>query len=404
MAPTIPSLLTAPDNMHVLMISDVYFPRINGVSTSIATFRECLRALGVRVSLVVPDYPSPAGARDDPTEGALQRVPSRRVPFDPEDRLMSPDRSRAAIAAIHATQPIDLIHVHTPFVAHGVGLSGARRQGIPVVATYHTLFEEYFHHYLPLAPRCLTRAIARHYSRRQCNELDAVVVPSGAMRDRLNAYGVRVPTHVIPTGIPLDRFTTGNREGFRKHIGAVPQQPVALFVGRVAHEKNIGFLIDALQAARTQRPDTLLVIAGEGPALADLKALAKQRGLEAAVRFVGYLERNTALPACYAAADAFVFASRTETQGLVLLEALAMGLPVVALSAMGTSDLLERSRGAIVPPDDPIAFGHALATLFADRERLRRLGEEAREYAREWSDMAMAVRMRSLYRSLVDRY
>lgn len=390
--------------MHVLMISDVYFPRINGVSTSIATFRDCLRTLGVTISLVVPDYPSPTGARHGATEEVLQRVPSRRIPFDPEDRLMSPGMSRAAIAAIHATQPIDLIHVHTPFVAHGAGLSAARRQGTPVVATYHTLFEEYFHHYLPLAPRCLTRAIARHYSRRQCNELDAVVVPSRAMRDRLFAYGVRVPTHVVPTGIPLDRFTRGNRDGFRKHIGAAPEQPVALFVGRVAHEKNIGFLIDALQATRTQRPDTLLVIAGEGPALADLKAMAQQRGLEEAVRFVGYLERNTALPACYAAADAFVFASRTETQGLVLLEALAMGLPVVALSAMGTSDLLERGRGAIVPPDDPIAFGHALAALFADPEHRQRLAEEAREYAREWSDMAMAVRLRSLYRGLVDRY
>lgn len=394
--------------MHVLMISDVYFPRINGVSTSIETFRTCLGMLGVNTTLVAPEYPPlQAGTPERRARKAdvppLHAIPSRRIPFDPEDRLMSVARSRQAIVDIHARQPVDLIHVHTPFAAHHTGLASARRHGIPIIASYHTLFEEYLHHYLPLLPRRLTAAIARHCSRMQCNALDAVIVPSSAMRDRLGDYGVTVPTHVIPTGIPLARFAAGDRAGFRQRLGAAEGQPVALYVGRVAHEKNIGFLLDALLAARTRRPDLLLAVVGEGPALSDLEAQTRRLGLTGAVRFIGYLDRERELPACYAAADLFVFASRTETQGLVLLEAMAMGLPVVALAAMGTRDLLGRRRGSIAPADDPVAFGHTVGELAADPARLAALGAAAREHAQEWGDMAMAVRLRSVYRHLLDR-
>ena len=392
--------------MHILMLSDVFFPRINGVSTSIATFGASLQTLGLSISLIAPRYPQASDQPAHQTHDGLapHRIASRRVPFDPEDRLMSMRQTRQAVLDVHAAQPVDLIHVHTPFVAQMAGVAAARKLQVPVVATYHTLFEEYFHHYLPLAPRWLTRSFARTLSRLQCNQLDAVIVPSRAMRDRLQDYGVRVPAHVVPTGIPLDRFTAQDRADFRARHGIPSGQPVALFVGRVAHEKNIGFLIEALETALPRCPELLLLIAGEGPARPALEAMVRSRGLDASVRFVGYLERQAELPACYAAADAFVFASRTETQGLVLIEAMAMGLPVVALSVMGTRDLLDVGRGCVVPDDDPTDFGNRLAALMADPARRSRLAAQAREVAQEWSDMAMAVRLRSLYRNLRDRY
>jgi glycosyltransferase involved in cell wall biosynthesis len=294
----------------------------------------------------------------------------------------------------------DLIHIQTPFLAHYAGIKAARRWQKPVLATYHTLFEEYLHLYAPFLPAEWLKGMARRFSRSQCNDLDAVVVPSTAMRERLVAYGVTAPMQVLPTGIPLDRFNVGDRARFRERYGIAAERPAALFVGRVAHEKNIGYLLDALALAQRQRPDLMLLITGEGPASDSLKRQAQDLGLGDSVRFLGYLDRQHDLPDCYAAADLFVFASRTETQGLVLLEAMAMGLPVVGLAVMGTRDILGPGRGCLVPQDDVAAFAQSMLALTEDEALRCRLGEEARAYAREWSDDSLAQRLLALYREM----
>ena len=378
--------------MRILMVSDVHFPRVNGVSTSIETFRRTLAGHGVEVRLVVPRY------GDEAAEAGVVRVAGRPVPGDPEDRLVGWRAMHREVLA--AARDCDLIHVQTPFVAHYAGLKAARKLGLPVLATYHTLFEEYLQHYAAFLPAGWLRGQARAFSRRQCNALDTVVVPSKAMRARLESYGVTTPLHVLPTGIPTTRFARGDGPAFRARHGIPPGQPVALFVGRVAHEKNIGFLLEALVHTRRQCPDALLVVAGEGPASADLQARAGQLGLAGGVRFIGYLDRRDALPDCYAAADVFAFASRTETQGLVLLEAMAAGLPVVALSEMGTADILDGGRGSIVPPACPQVFGETLAHILNHPSAWQHLGDDAAQYAREWSDVAMAGRMAELYRRM----
>ncbi|MBP5988263.1 MAG: glycosyltransferase [Azonexus sp.] len=378
--------------MRVLMVSDVYFPRVNGVSTSIETFRRTLAAQGVDVRLVVPRY------GDEAEEEGIVRVAGRPVPGDPEDRLVGWRAMHRAV--LDAARDCDLIHIQTPFIAHYAGLNAARTLGLPVVATYHTLFEEYLQHYAPFIPAGWLRGQARGFSRRQCNALDAVVVPSTAMRQRLESYGVSSPLHVLPTGIPMAQFAAGDGIAFRRNFGIAEDRPMALFVGRVAHEKNIGFLLEALVHARHLQPDILLVVAGEGPAMADLKAQTAALGLSDAVQFIGYLDRKQALPDCYAAADVFVFASRTETQGLVLLEAMAAGLPVIALSEMGTTDILAPGRGAFSPPADSPAFGETLGHFLNHPHAWRHLQHEAPIYAREWSDVAMAERLARLYGDL----
>ena len=162
--------------LRVLMISDVFFPRINGVSTSIETFRRDLGAEGIDVQLVAPDYGDIPTGDDD----GLRRVPARRVILDPEDRLMRWPRLVRTVDQV-LSAGVDLIHVQTPFAAHYAGVRAARQHGLPVLATYHTHFEEYFHCYLPYAPRPALRAVARALARSQCNALDTVVVPSRAM-------------------------------------------------------------------------------------------------------------------------------------------------------------------------------------------------------------------------------
>ena len=380
-------------SLRALMVSDVYFPRVNGVSTSIETFRRVLAPAGVEVRLVVPRY------GDEADQAGIVRIGARRVPRDPEDRLLPWRPTRDA--ALAEAAECDLVHIQTPFVAHYAGLQAARRLGRPVLATYHTFFEEYLYHYAPFLPPAWLKGLARRFSRTQCNALDAVVVPSTAMRDRLAEYGVTVPMHVLPTGIPLDRFAAGDRARFRAGRGIAQDRPVALFVGRVAHEKNIGFLIEAVARARRRIPDLLLLITGEGPAEPALRRQAAALGLAEGVRFLGYLDRRRELPDAYAAADVFAFASRTETQGLVLLEAMAMGLPVVALAAMGTRDILAPGRGGIAAPDEVEGFAEALAGLIEDGDRRARLAAEARDYAREWADDCMGARLAGLYGTLV---
>lgn len=380
--------------MRILMISDVYFPRVNGVSTSIQTFRKALDALGHRVDLIAPAYQPTC-----PEESGIHRIPSRYLPLDPEDRMM---RARA----IRALRPrlrecgYDLIHVQTPFVAHYLGIEIADALGVPRVETYHTFFEEYLFHYVPFVPKRLLRAASRRFSRAQCNQMDALIVPSSAMRDVLARYGVRVPVHVIPTGIPLGDFADGNGALFRSQWRIPRERPTLLYVGRVAFEKNIDFLLRALQRALARIPELLLVIAGEGPACASLKRQAARCGLQQHVVFVGYLDRSAELLDCYRAADAFVFASRTETQGLVLLEALALGVPVISTAVMGTRDIVGPQRGAVVPEDDEAAFADAIVALIRDPALRARLAEEGRVYAREWIAEPLARKLAAVYESV----
>ena len=380
-----------PPRMRLLLVSDVYFPRVNGVSTSIQTFRRALGELGHHTTLLAPAYPAPW--QDEPH---TLRVPSRRVPLDPEDRIMSTGAIRALLPQL-AAERFDLVHVQTPFVAHYLGLELARRLGVPCVETYHTFFEEYLFHYVRFLPRAWMRAAARRFSRTQGNSVDALVVPSSAMRDVLAGYGVRSPMVVVPTGIPLADFGGGDGARFRHGLGIAADAPLLLFVGRVAHEKNIGFLLDVLVRVRRSVPRALLVVAGEGPALASLRRRVAALGLDGAVRFTGYLDRRGALLDCYAAADAFVFASRTETQGLVLLEAMAVGVPVVSTAVMGTRDVVGPGRGALVPEDEPDAFAAAVVRLLGDPVLRARLSGEGRLYVGEWHADALARRLEAFY-------
>ncbi|NMG66363.1 glycosyltransferase [Azoarcus indigens] len=381
--------------MNILMISDVYFPRINGVSTSIETFRRALSERGVRSTLIAPAYP---GAERDDME--LLRIPSRYIPLDPEDRMMRSGAIRLRHADLQ-TRGFDAVHIHTPFVAHYAGLEIARKLNLPCLATYHTFFEEYLFHYIPILPKPWLRAFARRFSRSQCNAMDRVIVPSRAMADALTNYGVNRPLQVLPTGIPDEQFHGGDGCYFRNRYGIGKDRQLLLYVGRVAHEKNIGFLLEMVDHLRRSNPRVLLLVTGEGPALSGLQAETERRGLNTHVRFLGYLDRGSELHDCYRAADLFVFASRTETQGLVLLEAMALGTPVVALADMGARDILSGERGCRIAPPHAGRFAELINQLLADGPALQQLGEEARETALKWRAEEMAARLECIYADAV---
>ena len=381
--------------MRVLMISDVYFPRINGVSTSIQTFRRDLHELGVQTLLITPQYPH----GEQPPDPSIRRVRSRFVPRDPEDRMMRRGDIRRLLPELQA-RPWDIVHIQTPFVAHYAGLELARRLGVPAVESYHTYFEEYLHHYVPLLPRAAMRFVARHFTRSQAESVTRLIAPSRAMRDALTAYGVRTPIEVIPTGLEADRFEPGDGAHFRARCGIDAERPVLVHVGRIAHEKNIDFLLRMLETARAAIPDILLLIAGEGPALEHCRRLATELGLAANVHFAGYLDRRRELLDCYRAGNLFVFASRTETQGLVLLEAMAQGIPVVSTAHMGTIDILGPGRGCVVVEEHEHKFAAEVIRLMGDALLRKRLGRDAQAYAATWSAREQASRLLELYRDV----
>ena len=381
--------------MRVLFISDVYFPRVNGVSTSVRTFRQDLAACGVETTLVAPDY----GVDYEDTDPGVVRVSGARIPGDPEDRRMRWGALKWTLDDLRR-DAFDLVHIHTPFIAHYAGVKFARRAGIPCIATYHTFFEEYLHHYVPVMPRRVGRLLAKAFTRSQCRDVSGLIAPSDPMREVLLAYGVTTPIHVLPTGLPEDRFKPGNGARFRAEQGLPTDRPLITYVGRVAHEKNIEFLVNVFAEVRQRVPNALLVIAGEGPAREPLRLLVARMGLSNSVRFVGYLDRNTALLDCYAAADVFVFASRTETQGLVLLEAMAQGTPVVSTAELGTKFVLQPGCGALIVPERVPEFAAGVAKVLQDKRLHDELSVRGRTFAQTWSSRVLAQRLADLYRTV----
>lgn len=347
--------------------------------------------LGHRVCLIAPDYGSGYNADED-----VIRIPSRYLAVDPDDRMLKARRILALLPRLR-DESFDLIHIQTPFIAHWAGVKLARRLNIPVVETCHTHFEEYLFHYIPLMPREPMQALARWFTRRQCNHVDAVVVPSRPMHGVLGRYGVQVPVSIVPTGIDVEIMQGGSGERFRRAHGIAPDQPVLVHVGRVAHEKNIGFLLEMLAIVRQSLPDVLLVIAGEGPARSALLEHAVATGLKDSVRFVGYLTRGPDLWDCFCAGDAFVFASATETQGLVLLEAMALGVPVVSTAVLGTKDILEPGLGALVAKEDVKDSAAQVVRLLAEPGLRDRLSAGGRCYASQWSSSRKAELLLEVY-------
>lgn len=382
--------------MKILFVSDVYFPRVNGVSTSIRTFVKQMQSLGHTVHLIAPDY---AIATED--EDWIKRVPAHSIYFDPEDKLMKWSALAQMLPALHS-EGYDLIHIHTPFMAHYWGLKLASELNVPCIETYHTFFEDYLHHYLPWIPKRLARSIARTISKRQCNSVDAIVAPSAPMLSVLRDYGVNTFAEVIPTGLQQHSFDDADGKAFRLKYDIPLERPMLLFVGRVAFEKNIGFLLEMTKVLLERHPEVLLVVAGQGPAEKSLHQLADVLELHENIKFIGYLDRNTELNACYQAADVFVFSSKSETQGLVLLEAMAQGTPVVAIAELGTASILKEGQGAMIAPDDIAGFADKVHQLLLHPQDRFELGKAALRYASEnWTAKIQVERMLHFYHNLI---
>ncbi|MBV9233572.1 MAG: glycosyltransferase [Candidatus Eremiobacteraeota bacterium] len=374
------------DRLSVGFFTEVYRPVINGVVASVDALADGLRARGHHVYCFAPRVPG-----YDEADGPVFRMPSLPLPTRMPYRLTLPLVSRRNRNAI--IKRLSIVHVHSPFITGWMGLRYSRRFGMPLVYTYHTQLEAYAH-YVPFEPNATRFATAR-LTRSFANCSDAVVVPTNAMATRLRELGVTVRLEVVPSGIDVEFFGSGRRDAaLRRRLGVRDGERLLLYVGRLAKEKNVELLVASL--ARAADPSLHLVLAGEGPDRHGIEQLGQNLGLQPRLHFLGAVPRAK-LPALYASADAFVMPSTSETQGLVLAEAMAAGAYIVAADAATNREVL--GRAASVAPPTPGEFAAAFKDV--PLSPIPHVAKTARHVAAAFSLVRQTDRMLDLYRSLV---
>ncbi|MEI2719111.1 MAG: glycosyltransferase family 1 protein [Gemmatimonadales bacterium] len=386
---------------RLLVCADTYPPQVNGVSVVTALSVEGLHRRGWEVAVISPRYPDTIADvfHDVAHEASRQlsvRIPSVAMPGYPEIRVAAPCRS-AVRRAIRQFRP-DLVHSATEFMIGWTGQREATRHGLPSVSSYHTDFSRYTEAYgAPRLRPAVQRYLARFHRRSA-----RVFTPGTVARDELAALGVdRV--EVWGRGVDLAQFNPVHRDRSVVRLPGIAEDAfVFLHVGRLAAEKGVERILEAYHraAAVAGGRATHLIIAGDGPMLPSLRAAAPD-----GVTFLGNLDRQQALPTLYASADAFLFASHTETLGLVILEAMASGLPVIAAPAGGVADHLRHdANGLEYPPGGVTEMAEAMARLVADPALPQRLALGARRTAEALSWEAELDRLAASYGEVISAF
>lgn len=318
--------------MNIGLFTDTYFPQVSGVATSIKILKHELEKQGHRVYIFTTTDPH---IERDVYERNIFRFPS--VPF-----VSFTDRRIAFRGLFHAYQiakelDLDIIHTQTEFSMGWIGKFVARNLKIPCLHTYHTMYEDYLHYVAngkilkPVHVKQMTLAFCAH--------LDGVVAPSDRVIDTLTGYGVKTPIRVIPTGIVLDQYAQPSALNVRETYNIAPDAPLILSLSRLAFEKNIKEVIDGLPKVIDELPNAKMLIVGDGPARETLAQQVKDLKLDEHVIFTGEIN-NDKVAAFYQAADLFVSASESESQGLTYIESLAAGTKIVVKHSPYTDDLL----------------------------------------------------------------
>lgn len=374
--------------MRIAQFAESYRPVINGAAVAIDAISDAL-AEEHHVEVFAPRFPGHVDTK------LVHRFPSYSFPGHRDYPLAFP--FSASIGRHFSKAAFDVVHTHSPFALGQVGRRWARRHGIPLVTTYHTLYVEYAH-YAKLIPPALSRAYLRSLTLRYCNACDAIAVPTGPIRDVLLGYGVTRPIEVIPTGLKLQPPRRRDRDYLRLHWGIPADAPLVLYAGRLAQEKNLELLFASLARVARDVPDAWLLIAGDGPYRAACERMARETGVGERIAFAGFVAPEE-MPRVYASAEVFAFCSRTDTQGLVLVEAKAAGLPVVSVNAFGPTEVVADGVDGFLVEDDAEAFSMALTSVLLNPEMAQTMSEAALCEVRRFSIEETARRYLDLYRS-----
>jgi glycosyltransferase involved in cell wall biosynthesis len=348
----------------VSVFTDTYLPTVNGVTYTIQTWRKQWEQRGGTMSVVYPESEGYDPQHDE--------YPVRSIEFPWYEGYHA-----AAPGIPHEVENgesgiPDLIHAHTPFLMGLSALHCARKNNVPLVASYHTPTSEYADYIAEGWLRVPVERAAAAYEKWYMNRAEMVIVPSEPARHHLREMGVRAPIEVVPNGVDTDFFCPVDTGAFREQHDLNTGKPLVGYTGRHGFEKQLELLLEA-----TDGMDVTVVFGGDGPAREKLENLADTVDVD--VRFLGFLPRED-LPAFYSVLDVFAFPSPVETQGLVALEANACGTPVAGVDAGALSDtIVTGENGYRSPPGDSVAFAETIQRTLGERDHLRERCLDRRE-------------------------
>lgn len=376
--------------MNVVMFTNTYAPLVGGIERSVATLTEDLREGGHQTLVVTPQF---EGAEE--SDDLVFRIPAIKNVQGTQFSLKLPIPSGLTDRLDHFAP--SLVHAHQPFMLGDTALRKARTRGIPLVYTNHTLWERYADHF-PLPPERaerLTHALPTEYA----NLCDLVIAPTASVKAILEGRGVTVPIEVVPTGIETALYQGGDRAAFRAAHGLPAEAFVAGHLGRLVQAKNLDFLARAVAKFLQQETDAWFLCAGDGESVEAMKSAFAEAGVAERTVFLGTLHGREVADA-YAAMDVFAFTSLTDTQGLVLIEAMTGGTPIVALDAPGARDTIEDGvHGRLLSAD---AGEEDFATALAEvRRKGASFAEAAKKRAAEFDRKACSRRMLQVYENLL---
>ena len=378
--------------MNILILTNTFTPHVGGVARSVEAFAEEYRKRGHRVLVVAPEFPDMPQHEVD-----VVRIPAIQN-FNASDFSVVLPIHPMLSETIDAFRP-DIVHSQHPFLLGMTAVRVARRRGLPLVFTHHTLYERYTH-YVPGDSPALKR-FTIELATRYANLADQVFAPSESIRDLLQQRGVVTPIAVVPTGVRLEHFAHGDGAAFRRQMGIPEDAFVVGHLGRLAPEKNLEFLAEAVADFVGSHPHAHFLVIGSGPSEAAMRDVFAQSGLEARLHVAGILKQQELADALHAM-DLFAFASTSETQGMVLTEAMAAGLPVVALDAPGAREVVrDRHNGRLLLEASSAAFSAALHWVAGlEPESLRELKQAALDTADAFSMPRSADKALACYEAL----
>lgn len=381
--------------MNVCMFTNTYLPHVGGVARSVSRFAQDLNALGHKVLVVAPEFPGEQGSEDNGVE--VLRVPAIQN-FNGSDFSVRIPMPFVIDKRIDDFYP-EVIHSHHPFLLGDAALRVARKRQLPLVFTHHTLYEKYTH-YVPLDSEAMQR-FAVLLSTEYANLCTGVITPSLSVRRLIRKRGVITPIEEIPTGVDTQFFGAGRGAVARKAHGIAPDAPVIGHVGRLAPEKNLAYLAEAVALFFETHRDACFLIAGRGPSKTEIHRVFADKGQNDQVRMLGTLSGQD-LADAYAAMDVFVFSSKSETQGMVLTEAMAARTPVIALDASGAREVVKDGKnGRLLPGTaSPRTFAEAIGEFFQDPIRQKAWCKEALKTAQRFSRQTTAEKLLHFYESV----
>lgn len=381
--------------MKITMFTNTYLPHVGGVANSVHTYEQEFRKRGFDVRIVAPEF----DGADESTDHVL-RVPAIQN-FNGSDfslRLPQPWLVSDFLDEVDS----HLIHSHHPFLLGDAALRAAYERHLPLVFTHHTMYEQYTH-YVPLDSDAMKR-VAVQMATEYCNLCHHVIAPSDSVKRLLEDRGVVVPITTIPTGIDLERFASGNRDACRRRLGISEDAIVVGHVGRLAAEKNLEFLANAVGQYLTRESEAVFLVVGDGRDRQRMEDILQSIAEPGQIRFAGRQTGQDLLD-CYAAMDVFAFASQSETQGMVIAEAMAAGNAVVALDGPGVREVVSEVNGQLLDEDATVEeFASALEQLTTNTERLWRVREAARHSVEPYGLASCADQLAHLYSELIAEF